>query len=70
MAARIDKLDIWFPADVVRILNAVAAAGAERGPEYRYAVEHIAAAFGVEDEVDLPVTIDAGYWVERGSDRD
>jgi len=40
-------LDLWFREDVARILDALAAAGDLRGPEYHKALSDVARAFGV-----------------------
>lgn len=40
-------LDLWFRADVERILDAVGAAGDLRGPEYHKALADVARAFGL-----------------------
>ena len=43
------SLNIWYKADVRRILAALASAGAPRGPEYIEALGDVAIAFGLTD---------------------
>ena len=52
-------LDLWFRDDVRRILDALAAAGDERGPEYHKALADVAIAFGVERQGE------GGEWVHH-----
>jgi hypothetical protein len=40
-------LDLWFQADVIRILLALASAGSERHPAYQEALHDVGLAFGV-----------------------
>ena len=41
------SLEIFYPQDAIRILNALASAGELQGPEYHKALHDVALAFGV-----------------------
>lgn len=41
-------LDVFYPKDVRRILEALASSGDLRGPEYQRALADVALAFGVD----------------------
>lgn len=52
-------LDVFYSADIERVLQALASAGEPRGPEYRRALRDVGLAFGIEfptrDEPDWAV---------------
>jgi hypothetical protein len=42
-------LDLWFRADVIRILAALASAGSDRHPAYHAALRDVGLAFGLHE---------------------
>ena len=42
-------LDLWFQADVIRILAALSSAGSERHPAYHEALRDVGLAFGLRE---------------------